>query len=320
MFRARRLSAPIMLAGVPPSAESQAHTHTGEQGQRRAVTTTNAPSMNGHLHSGQRAVTDDARLGGTAARTGATGEGDATRMTGLHAHHKPTKDITTAVLALSRGAVPTTPLERLEQWKLATAGERRLRKTATTVWLVIVAHAALMIWHDIAGAAMVGTSPSSPITPGAHANAAAAAAPGTIWSAGSSGSAAYSYGLMALVGHAAHLVHIVYMWQFVQSRIDKAEDQLIGAWEECRLLHCRLPGSRITKDEADDWLAFLKSRRHTSTPHWPARVLSALGVLRFALPILLALNPSGSVSDNVLDAVRTFALGGKYLIYKSKGK
>lgn len=277
---------------------------------------------------------------------------------------KSTKDITAAVIALSRGAVPQTPLERLEQWKLATAGERRLRKNAQTVWAVILVHAAFMIWRDVS-TAMASAPPShghSGLTPLAAAGAHEWAADGNATypssdnpGAGSGGASPDSgdnwrpYSSVAvLLGHIAHLIHVAYMYVFVQSRISKAEAGVAAAWEECRLLHCRLPGSRIARDEAEDWLTFLKARQTTSTPHWPTRVLSALGVLRFLLPALLAMNPeggcvarcrcplplrpdrsslqspadrlsddAGTAGENALDALRAVALGGKYVVYKT---
>jgi hypothetical protein len=93
---------------------------------------------------------------------------------------------------------------------------------------------------------------------------------------------------------------------------------VIDAWDEVKLLHSRLPSSSICKAEAEDWVHYLRSRRDQTYPTWPARVISALGILRFVLPALLTVDPTSSVRDNVMDALRALAVGGKYVIFRSK--
>lgn len=95
---------------------------------------------------------------------------------------------------------------------------------------------------------------------------------------------------------------------------------LVAAWEEVNLLHVRLPTSTIKKEESQDWLVYLKARRETSAPTWPTRLLSTIGILRFALPALLTMNPTVSLQENIVDALKAVAVGGKYVIFKDKVK
>jgi hypothetical protein len=110
---------------------------------------------------------------------------------------------------------------------------------------------------------------------------------------------------------------VLYMWTFVQTRLSRAEEALLEAWTEVRLLHVRLPQCSITAQEAADWLEYLRARRTQSSSPWPARVLSALGFMRFVLPALLSLDPTAGARDNALDALRAFAVGGKWVLRKT---
>jgi hypothetical protein len=205
---------------------------------------------------------------------------------------------------VAASALPVNAVERLEQYKLATAGERRVKRICALVWVILLAHTAFTLVVSVDGWSLQGwgsgeASPDADATP--------------------------SGGWWPIMTALPQLLHLAYMWAFAQRHIARAEAGLLDAWEEARLLHARLPGSTITVAEAGDWVAFLKQRSATSAPRWPGVVMGVLGMARLALPAILTVAGRGGwaaiTSDPggaALDAAKAVAVGGKYIVYRDK--